>query len=78
MEVLVSGTKSAIASAFEGQGKNLPKDFKVVKSGKTLIIKGIDSEGIPIEVRVEDIGNATDEGNQILSSSVQDFLTKMN
>lgn len=78
MKVLAAGTKSAITSAFEAQGKNLPKGFEVVEQGSSLVIKGTDSEGIPIEVEVKKMRKATDQGNQLLSAAVQEFISKMN
>ena len=78
MNILKNGTESAIRSAYEGQGFNVPEGFKVTTSGRDLIIQAEDEFGVPIKVTATNIGSGGDKGVSILESAVQEFLSKFN
>ena len=77
MTILKNGTESAIRSAFEGQGFNVPQGFKVTEDGRNLVIEGVDKLGVPVVVKAEDIGSKS-TGSEALEAAVQKFLSKFN
>ena len=78
MPTLIGGVESAIGAAYDAMGLSMPKGFSVESKGNDLIISAIDAEGITITEKINNIGDASNDGDMILKGGVQKFLNKMN
>ena len=78
MPTLIGGVESAIGAAYDAMGLTVPQGFSVESSGNDLIISAIDAEGITITEKINNIGDASNDGDMILKGGVQKFLNKMN
>jgi len=79
VNVLASGIKAAIGSAYDAAELSVPQGFDVTTSGGDVIISAIDSEGIKVTETLKDIDEAVSSGGPgLVQGAVQSFLNKMN